>query len=179
MGGFVSRLNTRFGSWVVFKLYSQYCKALEKGKMIFIHEVFDNIQKELQSEGSQLPESVWNDKTRYISFHRKGGDLTDGDLPMLEEGLMRAAPHKDGAKGLTMNPTLESKGTTTEIVCNDELNETAGAMPQKTAGGDDDEDEIIYDDMNGQTAGGGDVELEEIPIPPDDFRHEAQNSTAL
>merc|ERR1712176_783454 len=61
------------GSFLIFKMFKKYIAALD-GKRTpfpFIHEVFDEIQTELQQEGKQLPESVWNDGTRYLVFKKR------------------------------------------------------------------------------------------------------------
>merc|ERR1712228_400153 len=70
--GFVSRLDRRFGSLVIHRLYQKYCSILDrkKNEIPFLFEVFDDIQEELQLEGKQLPESKWNDDTQYIVFKK-------------------------------------------------------------------------------------------------------------
>merc|ERR1711920_1112598 len=69
--GFVSGLNSRFGSFLIYSLFEKYNEALDKGQSPFIHEVFDAIQTELQKKGKQMPESVWNDGTRYMTLSLK------------------------------------------------------------------------------------------------------------
>merc|ERR1712228_1122852 len=70
--GFVSNLNRSKGSWVIYKMYSKYMDALKsRGRVPYIHAVFDAIQSELQLEGRQLPECVWNDNIRYLTFGRR------------------------------------------------------------------------------------------------------------
>merc|ERR1712228_1082655 len=70
--GFVSNLNSRKGSWVIYKMYSKYMDALKLGgRTPYIHTVFDAIQTELQLDGKQLPECTWNDGIRYLTFGRR------------------------------------------------------------------------------------------------------------
>merc|ERR1712228_213885 len=58
--------------WVIYKMYSKYMDALKsRGRVPYIHAVFDAIQRELQLEGKQLPECVWNDDIRYLTFGRR------------------------------------------------------------------------------------------------------------
>merc|ERR1712228_632162 len=71
--GFTSSMNYTTGSHVIYKMYSKYIDAIDGNRrpFPFIHEVFDEIQTELQAEGKQLPESVWNDNTRNIIFKKR------------------------------------------------------------------------------------------------------------
>merc|ERR1712228_93521 len=71
--GFTSQLNPTNGSLVIYKMYKKYLDAIDGNRkpFPFIHEVFDEIQTELQAEGKQLPESVWNDNTRNIIFKKR------------------------------------------------------------------------------------------------------------
>merc|ERR1712228_940423 len=70
--GFVSRLDRRFGSLCIHRFYQKYCWILDakKREIPFIHEIFEEIQEELQFEGKQLPEAKWNDSTQYIVFKK-------------------------------------------------------------------------------------------------------------
>merc|ERR1712228_133913 len=70
--GFVSRLDRRFGSLCIHRFYQKYCSILnaKKREIPFIHEIFEEIQSELQFEGKQLPEAKWNDATQYIVFKK-------------------------------------------------------------------------------------------------------------
>merc|ERR1712130_970474 len=88
--GFTSSLNSLTGSHLIYKMYKKYIAALDDSSkpMPFIHEIFDEIQTELQQEGKQLPECVWNDNTRYLTFKvlkrawdkKKGVATPGGDL---------------------------------------------------------------------------------------------------
>merc|ERR1712048_938298 len=87
--GFTSRLNRQIGSYLIFKLYSKYSKALEYRSrrdawpMPFLHEVMDEIQTELQEEGKQLPTATYNDDTRYLTFCvKEAKDKADDDAAM-------------------------------------------------------------------------------------------------
>merc|ERR1711978_729633 len=75
--GFTSNLNTMTGSYLIHKMYCKYIDALDgkRSPFPFIHEVFDEIQVELQEEGRQLPESVWNDGTRYLVFKKRDKEV--------------------------------------------------------------------------------------------------------
>jgi len=76
--GFVSCLNRDFGSYVTHRFYQKYSAILnaKKREIPFIHEIFEEIQEELQLEGKQLPEAKWNDATQYIVFREKNDALT-------------------------------------------------------------------------------------------------------
>jgi len=94
--GFVSRLDTRFGSFVIHSMYEKYVAALNKKESPFIHEIFDAIQRELQAAGKQMPECVWNDDTRYIVFKKNKGlvsRMMDGSvrMPKLKEVELASA----------------------------------------------------------------------------------------
>merc|ERR1711997_583571 len=57
-------------------MYTKYVEALESRKSTpFIHEIFDEIQKELQAEKCQLPECIWNDNTRYLVFKKRNKNV--------------------------------------------------------------------------------------------------------
>merc|ERR1712228_218663 len=77
--GFTSSMNYTTGSHVIYKMYSKYIDAIDgkRKPFPFIHEVFDEIQTELQAEGKQLPESVWNDNTRNIIFKKRSAAMMD------------------------------------------------------------------------------------------------------
>merc|ERR1712228_1028421 len=68
--GFIGYLNPKFGSFVIHSMYKKYIETLEQGKDAFIHEIFDFVQRELQLQGKQLPECVWNDDMRYLVFKK-------------------------------------------------------------------------------------------------------------
>merc|ERR1712228_806835 len=70
--GFVSRLDRRFGSLCIHRFYQKYSAILnaKKREIPFIHQIFEEIQEELQFEGKQLPEAKWNDSTQYIVFKK-------------------------------------------------------------------------------------------------------------
>merc|ERR1712232_623314 len=71
--GFTSNLNKKTGSLLIYKMFNKYVDALDgrRSPFPYIHEVFDEIQTELQKEGRQLPESTWNDNTRYLVFKKR------------------------------------------------------------------------------------------------------------
>merc|ERR1712048_784502 len=82
--GFTSRLNSKIGSLLIYKMYSKYMKALRYRSrrvawpMPFLHEVMDEIQTELQEEGKQLPTATYNDDTRYLTFCVKEANIDGG-----------------------------------------------------------------------------------------------------
>merc|ERR1712228_363604 len=104
--GFVSNLNSLYGSWVIYKMFTKYMAAINGNKtMPFIHSIFDEIQKELQLEGRQLPECTYNDGVRYLCFaknkNKKVGNIDiggDGDDDVKEREVSLEA-----TKGKTMS----------------------------------------------------------------------------
>ena len=62
-----TNLNHASGSSLIFKMYTKCMRALDIGqKRPFIHEIFDEVETELQNEGLQAPECIWNDGTRHL-----------------------------------------------------------------------------------------------------------------
>ena len=70
--GFTSRLDSKRGSFVIREFYEKYKAMLNGIETRYLFEIFDEIQTELQEQGKQLPECVWNDGTRYIVFKKNG-----------------------------------------------------------------------------------------------------------
>merc|ERR1712228_479619 len=70
--GFVNRLDRRFGSLCVYMFYQKYLAILDakKREIPFTHQIFEEIQEELQLEKKQPPECKWNDSTQYIVFKK-------------------------------------------------------------------------------------------------------------
>eukprot|EP01084_Bolivina_argentea_P319784 554690_1 len=66
--GFVSKLDSRTGSYLIHQFYKKYTENLDNNSVKFIHEIFDEIQAELHLAGKQHPEYTWNSGTRYIKF---------------------------------------------------------------------------------------------------------------
>merc|ERR1712150_103814 len=73
--GFVSRLDSRYGSMAIHAMFQKYMDALDNGQSPFVHEVFDEVQTELHEAGKQMPECTWNDDTRYLVFKKNKGLL--------------------------------------------------------------------------------------------------------
>merc|ERR1712228_498201 len=70
--GFVNRLDRRFGSLCVYMFYQKYLAILDakRREIPFLHQIFEEIQEELQLEKKQPPECKWNDSTQYIVFKK-------------------------------------------------------------------------------------------------------------
>jgi len=78
--GFQSKIDSKKGSLLIAKLYEKYKQKMEDEDAPFIHEIMDEIQHELEDEGKQLPECVWNTGTRYVVFQKKASDEKNGHL---------------------------------------------------------------------------------------------------
>merc|ERR1712228_601549 len=115
--GFVSNLNSRKGSWVIYKMYSKYMDALKlRGRTPYIHTVFDAIQTELQLDGMQLPECTWNDGIRYLTFGRRAKQNREN----VEEQLANISAVELEEVQCAPNPNDdEEKESVTEIVLNE------------------------------------------------------------
>merc|ERR1712228_930852 len=162
--GFTSQLNPTNGSLVIYKMYSKYVDAIDgkRKPFPFVHEVFDEIQTELQAEGKQLPESVWNDNTRNIIFKKRSAAMMD------------LSPHSNEQ----MPETLRAISTGNYIKEKDEfqLADTMMSSEKEVKEGNDGQNEtqIVYDN---------ELEMQTI-IPPQDNEDsfavsEIENSTAL
>merc|ERR1712129_121617 len=54
------------------KFYTKYCNALDsKERTPYMNRIFGEIQTELQNEGKQLPECVYNDQMEFLIFKPK------------------------------------------------------------------------------------------------------------
>eukprot|EP01084_Bolivina_argentea_P153182 267110_1 len=71
--GFESKLNVVTGSYLIHELVKRLLDDLNgKAKTTkYIHEIMDDIEKELQERGKQHIVSIYNDGTRYITFERR------------------------------------------------------------------------------------------------------------
>merc|ERR1712228_35166 len=123
--GFTSQLNPTNGSLVIYKMYNKYIDAIDgkRKPFPFIHEVFDEIQTELQAEGKQLPESVWNDNTRNIIFKKRSEAKqvvktkpTDNEqlrqIPSSVTNVPQPIVHKNEIKHDIAPELVEGNGTT-------------------------------------------------------------------
>merc|ERR1712129_152848 len=61
-------MSLKSGSFVIQSFYRKYVNNLRRNKEMFLYEIFDSIQHDLQKQGQQLPEAVWNDGTRFLMF---------------------------------------------------------------------------------------------------------------
>merc|ERR1712003_268558 len=61
-------MSLKNGSYVIQSFYDKYVNNLRRNKEMFLYEIFDSIQHDLQKQGQQLPEAVWNDGTRFLMF---------------------------------------------------------------------------------------------------------------
>merc|ERR1712228_1072287 len=97
--GFTSSMNHSTGSHVIYKMYTKYIDAIDgkRKPFPFIHEVFDEIQTELQAEGKQLPESVWNDNTRNIIFKKRSNGMI-GKSPEMQLADALVIGNNEGLK---------------------------------------------------------------------------------
>merc|ERR1712228_159573 len=160
--GFTSSMNYSTGSHVIYKMYNKYIDAIDGNRkpFPFIHEVFDEIQTELQAEGKQLPESVWNDNTRNIILKKR------------RAAMMDLSPHSMIDQSNEQMPeTLRAISAGNYIKEKDELQlaDTMMSSEKEVKEGNDGQNEtqIVY---------GNELEMQTI-IPPQD--NEIENSTAL
>merc|ERR1712228_781227 len=144
--GFTSQLNPTNGSLVIYKMYNKYMDAIDgmRKPFPFIHEVFDEIQTELQAEGKQLPESVWNDNTRNIIFKKRSAAMMDKsphsmiDADCLQQKVLSENEEKDemqladtlmAGDNECLNEERDEQ-TETQIVYENELEMQTIASPQ-------------------------------------------------
>eukprot|EP01084_Bolivina_argentea_P261194 441295_1 len=66
--GFQAIFDTSFGSYTIKWFYEKCIENLSSGNIKFIHEIVDEMQEELHSDGKQLIVSTWNNGTGYIKF---------------------------------------------------------------------------------------------------------------
>jgi len=109
--GFTSSLNNKNGSHLIYKFYTKYCNALDsKERIPYMNRIFGEIQTELQNEGKQLPECVYNDQMEGLIFkpkkmNKNGKQISGTQIIIKEEGLET-----------TNNATLSNEQNTVEMV---------------------------------------------------------------
>eukprot|EP01084_Bolivina_argentea_P246495 412518_1 len=68
--GFQSRLNIQVGSYMLYSFMQKQLDNLNKNNEKYIHELFDEIQTELEQDGKQHIVAIYNDHTRYIRLKK-------------------------------------------------------------------------------------------------------------
>ena len=73
--GFQAKLNTTFGSYLLYEFVSRMKKCIDDGEDVTLGRLFDKIQNELHDKGKQQIVKVFNNDTRGIQLQMRDDDI--------------------------------------------------------------------------------------------------------
>eukprot|EP01084_Bolivina_argentea_P123873 219506_1 len=78
---FQAKMNNDIGSYMLYEFVTKVIDDLDNNKNQYIHQIFDDIQNELENRGKQLTTNTYNNNTGYIKFKpNKNKDDDENEL---------------------------------------------------------------------------------------------------
>ena len=89
-----SFLDTRFGSKMIYGFYSRAMACLDKGRSVYLGEIFGEIQLEL-GKTHQLPTFTWNNNTDHVVLKRNSKKVPNVETEMVTMTMTETAGHEE------------------------------------------------------------------------------------
>eukprot|EP01084_Bolivina_argentea_P249116 416898_1 len=115
--GYVSKMTTIDGSYLIYNLVKKMMENVDNKKEFFLGEIIDEIDDKLHSDGKQKIIAVFNNHTRYLKFeiNNNGNDISENKQ---EEDTMEQIPTDVPKNVAYSSETVHSMDIETKINSN-------------------------------------------------------------